>query len=292
MHYSSESWIDNNEENIMKYLVLGSAGQIGDCLCSYLRDKGHDVLEFDMVDNQFQDLRVRENEILEDLISKSDFIYFLAFDVGGSRYLAKYQHTFDFLHNNVRLMSNTFELIKKHNKKFIFASSQMSNMSYSPYGVAKAIGERYTDALDGLTVKFWNVYGPEKDLEKSHVITDFILKAKDTGVIDMLSDGLEQRQFLHADDCSDCLLELSLVYDKLDKSREYHITNFKWNSIIDVANIVASNFDDVKIIPGESKDVVQLDKRNEADDYILNFWNPKIELEEGIKMIIKQMEIS
>ena len=276
----------------MKYLVLGSAGQIGDCLCSYLRDKGHDVLEFDMVDNQFQDLRVRENEILEDLISKSDFIYFLAFDVGGSRYLAKYQHTFDFLHNNVRLMSNTFELIKKHNKKFIFASSQMSNMSYSPYGVAKAIGERYTDALDGLTVKFWNVYGPEKDLEKSHVITDFILKAKDTGVIDMLSDGLEQRQFLHADDCSDCLLELSLVYDKLDKSREYHITNFKWNSIIDVANIVASNFDDVKIIPGESKDVVQLDKRNEADDYILNFWNPKIELEEGIKMIIKQMEIS
>ena len=275
----------------MKYLVLGSAGQIGDCLCSYLRDKGHNVLEFDMVDNQFQDLRIQENEILEDLISKSDFIYFLAFDVGGSRYLAKYQHTFNFLHNNVRLMSNTFELIKKHNKKFIFASSQMSNMSYSPYGVAKAIGERYTDALNGLTVKFWNVYGPEKDLEKSHVITDFILKAKDTGVINMLSDGLEQRQFLHADDCSDCLLELSLVYDKLDKSREYHITNFKWNSIIDVANIVASNFDDVKIIPGEAKDAVQLDKRNEADDYILNFWNPKIELEEGIKMIIKQMEV-
>lgn len=276
----------------MKYLVLGSAGQIGDCLCSYLRNKGHDVLEFDIVNNQLQDLRIYNNEILEDLINKCDFIYFLAFDVGGSRYLAKYQHTFDFLHNNVRLMSNTFELIKKHNKKFIFASSQMSNMSYSPYGVAKAIGERYTDALDGLTVKFWNVYGPEKDLEKSHVITDFILKAKDTGVINMLSDGLEQRQFLHADDCSDCLLELSLVYDKLDKSREYHITNFKWNSIIDVANIVASNFDNVKIVPGESKDVVQLDKRNEADDYILKFWNPKIELEEGIKMIIKQMEIS
>ena len=108
----------------------------------------------------------------------------------------------------------------------------------------------------------------------------------------MLSDGSEQRQFLHADDCSDCLLELSLVYEKLDKSREYHITNFKWNSIIDVANIVASNFDNVKIVPGESKDMVQLDKRNEADDYILNFWNPKIELEEGIKMIIKQMEVS
>ena len=273
----------------MKYLVLGSAGQIGDCLCSFLKNKGHDVLEFDIVNNQLQDLRIYNNEILEDLINKCDFIYFLAFDVGGSRYLAKYQHTFDFLHNNVRLMSNTFELIKKYNKKFIFASSQMSNMSYSPYGVAKAIGERYTDALNGLTVKFWNVYGPEKDLEKSHVITDFILKAKNTGVIDMLSDGTEQRQFLHADDWSECLLELSLAYNKLDKSREYHITNFKWNSIIDVANIVASNFDNIKIIPGKSKDMVQLDKRNEADEYILKFWTPKIDLEEGIQMVIKEM---
>ena len=273
----------------MKYLVLGSAGQIGDCLCSFLKNKGLDVLEFDIVNNQLQDLRIYNNEILEDLINKCDFIYFLAFDVGGSRYLAKYQHTFDFLHNNVRLMSNTIELIKKYNKKFIFASSQMSNMSYSPYGVAKAIGERYTDALNGLTVKFWNVYGPEKDLEKSHVITDFILKAKNTGVIDMLSDGTEQRQFLHADDCSECLLELSLAYNKLDKSREYHITNFKWNSIIDVANIVASNFDNIKIIPGKSKDMVQLDKRNEADEYILKFWTPKIDLEEGIQMVIKEM---
>ncbi len=273
----------------MKYLVLGSAGQIGDCLCNYLQNKNHEVLRFDVVDNESHDLRIHNNTILEEMVNECDFIYFLAFDVGGSRYLAKYQHTFEFLHNNVRLMSNTFELIKKYNKKFIFASSQMSNMSYSPYGVAKAIGERYTDSLGGLTVKFWNVYGPEKDLEKSHVITDFIIKAKTTGVIDMLSDGTEVRQFLHADDCSDCLLTLSNCYDDIDKSREYHVTNFKWNSILEVANIIASNFDNVKIVPGESKDMVQLDKRNEADEYILNFWKPKIDLEEGIKMIIKEI---
>jgi len=179
----------------MKYLVLGSAGQIGNCLCSYLKNKGHEVFEFDIEDNQFQDLRIDNNKILEDLINKCDFIYFLAFDVGGSRYLTKYQHTFDFLHNNVKLMSNTFELIKKYNKKFIFASSQMSNMSYSPYGVAKAIGERYTDSLNGLTVKFWNVYGLENNLEKSHVITDFILKAKNTGYIDMYQVGWNKDNF-------------------------------------------------------------------------------------------------
>jgi len=273
----------------MKYLILGSAGQIGDCLCTYLEDRGKEVLKFDIVHSSGEDLRIHNNDILEKKIAECDFIFFLAFDVGGSRYLAKYQHTFDFLHNNIRLMANTFELIKKYNKEFIFASSQMSNMSYSPYGVAKAIGERYTESLNGLTVKFWNVYGPERDMEKSHVITDFIVKAKETGEINMLSDGTELRQFLHADDCSECLLQLSIKFNDVDKNREYHITNFKWNSIMDIAEIIAEKIGNTNVIPGDTKDAVQLDKRNEPDDHILNFWNPKIDIETGIEMIINEM---
>ena len=37
--------------------------------------------------------------------------------------------------NNLLIMSNVFSLLKKHNRKFIFASSQMSNMDFSPYGI-------------------------------------------------------------------------------------------------------------------------------------------------------------
>ena len=139
----------------MKYLVLGSAGQIGVPLCEHLRKSGHTVCEFDIEDSSLQDLRIESNELLEQEVINCDFIIFLAFDVGGSRYLAKYEHTFDFIQNNVKLMSNTFELISKHNKPFIFSSSQMSNMSYSPYGAAKTVGETYTSILGGLTVKFW-----------------------------------------------------------------------------------------------------------------------------------------
>ena len=200
----------------MKCLVLGSSGQIGDPLCNYLEKQGHEAIRFDIVDGWHYDLRTYRNELLESKIKEADFVYFLAFDVGGSRYLAKYQHTFEFLHNNIQIMQNTFEYLEMYKKKFIFASSQMSSMSWSPYGVAKAVGERYTKALDGLVVKFWNVYGPEKDLEKAHVITDFILKAKNDKVIDMLSDGTEVRQFLHADDCSKCMLILSQEYDNID----------------------------------------------------------------------------
>ena len=271
----------------MKYLVLGSTGQIGSELCKFLKKEGHKVLTFDIEDDSIQDLRVRG--MVNSLVNESDFVMFLAFDVGGSRYLKKYQHTYDFIDNNARLMVHTFDALKSYRKPFIFASSQMSNMSYSPYGIAKALGESYTRALNGIIVKFWNVYGPEHNLEKSHVITDFILKAKDYGHITMLTDGKEERQFLHAEDCSNALVILSKQYNEIDRSQELHITNFEWNTILEVADIINETFS-CKITPAVEKDTVQLNKRNEPDPYILNFWKPIISLKEGIGKIIKEIK--
>ena len=179
-----------------KFLILGSEGQIGNHLKEYLTKKGHKVFEFDLVRSKNEDLRLDKNNKLIKKIKKSDFIYFLAFDVGGSRYLKKYQNTFQFISNNLRLMENTFSLIKKYKKPFLFASSQMSNMIYSPYGLLKNIGEKYSEILGGLTVKFWNVYGIEKDLKKSHVITDFVLMALKQKKIKMLTNGKEKRIFV------------------------------------------------------------------------------------------------
>jgi nucleoside-diphosphate-sugar epimerase len=274
----------------MKYLVLGSAGQVGVPLCEYLKNLNHEVLTFDIVDNDEEDLRIPNNIKLDEYMKECDFVFFLAWDVGGSRYLAKYQDTFDFIQNNVKIIANVFDSIKKYNKPFIFASSQMANMSYSTYGITKALGEKAAAALNGITVKFWNVYGPEHDLEKSHVITDFIIKAKTTGVIDMLTDGTEYRQLLHALDCSKCLYTLSINYQKLSRDQEYHVTSFEWVSIMQVADTVAKQFSGTIIKPAISKDSVQQDKRNEADTSILNYWKPEITLDEGIKDIIKFME--
>ena len=140
----------------MKVLNLGSSGQIGAYLTEYLRKKGHEVIEYDKNLGPQYNLTAIPSTWLESCIKEADFVFFLAFDVGGSRYLKKYQNTFDFINNNTRLMANVFGLLEKHNKRFVFASSQMSNMSYSPYGVMKRVGELYTTSLKGLTVKFWN----------------------------------------------------------------------------------------------------------------------------------------
>ena len=279
----------------MKITVLGSGGQIGAYLTEYLREKGHKVHEFDVVNGVHQDMTTIPNPELHRVIMDTDFVFFLAFDVGGSRYLKKYQHTFDFINNNARIMVNVFDLLKKYHKKFVFASSQMSNMSYSPYGVMKRVGEMYTQNLNGRIVKFWNVYGIEKDPEKSHVITDFIRKGFEEGEFEMMTDGTEERQFLYAEDCCKALETVMECYTDFSVDDPLHITSFRSDTIKDVASIIQGCFNrigmhDVKIKPGLAKDSVQMDKRNEADNYITGWWLPETNLGAGIQKVFDEMK--
>ena len=99
-----------------KILILGSSGQIGSHLEKYLYKKNLKVIKFDILMGKSFDLRDFKNTKLEKSIKNSDFVYFLAFDVGGSRYLKRYQKTFDFMINNLLIMSNVFRLLKKHKK--------------------------------------------------------------------------------------------------------------------------------------------------------------------------------
>jgi len=277
--------------------ILGSSGQIGAYLTTYLRNKGYKVYEFDVVRSPLEDLTYFPNSLLEAKIRDSDFVFFLAFDVGGSRYLAKYQHTFDFINNNTRLMAQTFALLKKYKKQFVFASSQMSNMSYSPYGVLKRVGELYTKSLKGLTVKFWNVYGIEHDEEKSHVITDFIRKGfevENGGIVNMLTDGTEERQFLYAEDCCEALETVMNCFSDFKVDDPLHITSFRTTTIKEIADIITGlfNIEGKQVIfkAAEAKDAVQQNKKNEADTYITGWWLPQTNIQDGIMKVFNGMK--
>ena len=278
----------------MKVLILGSNGQIGAYLTEYLKEKGHDVREFDVSNGVLQDLTLIPSPHLHSAIMTADFVYFLAFDVGGSHYLKKYQHTFGFIDNNTRMMANVFHYIERYKKPFVFASSQMSNMSYSPYGVMKRVGELYTKSLGGLIVKFWNVYGIETDMEKAHVITDFIAKGFETGTIDMMTDGTEQREFLYAEDCCEALETVMDKYSDFTSDDELHITSGVSTSILEIAQQIQLYFGgeekEVEIIPAASKDEVQKDARNIPDPYIRKWWEPKTNIVDGITKVFNEMK--
>ena len=278
----------------MNVAVLGSSGQIGAYLTDYLRKKGHLVREFDIVNGYHEDMTHIPNPFLRNVIMDSDFVFFLAFDVGGSHYLKKYQHTFKFIDNNTRMMANVFGHLKDYKKPFVFASSQMSNMSYSPYGVMKRVGELYTKSLNGLIVKFWNVYGIEKDMEKAHVITDFIHKGFESGVINMMTDGTEAREFLYAEDCCEALEKIMEEYSNLSSDDELHITTGVYTSILEIAQEIRKLFNDigkeVEVIPSEKKDEVQKDARNEPDSFIRKIWQPKTSVKDGLKKVFEVMK--
>ena len=275
-----------------KILILGSEGQIGGHLVEFFKNKKNfKVTKFDIVLGKKFDLRNVNNILLEKCIKNSDFVFFLAFDVGGSRYLKKYQKTFNFMSNNLSIMTNVFLLLKKHKKKFIFASSQMSNMDFSPYGTLKRLGEDITNSLNCLYVKFWNVYGVEKDIEKSHVITDFVLMALKKKRIDMLTNGNESREFLYADDCSEGLFKIMKNFKLfIRKKRELHLTTSKKIKIIKIAKIIkkilARENIQIQIFPSKKKDDLQKNVNNPSNNFLLKYWKPQFKIEQGIGQVI------
>jgi len=275
----------------MKYLVLGSSGQIGQCLVKYLKKLNHVVIEYDIQRSVLEDLCFSEDyhlkkDILEYYINNCDFVFFLAWDVGGSKYLSLYDNTFGLIHNNISIMKNTFSMIKKYKKPFIFTSSQMSNMNHSSYGITKNIGEKYTNSLGGLWVRLWNVYGYEHVNPKSHVITDFIEMALN-GDIFMKSNGAESRQFLYVEDCCEALYLLSCKYNNIPREEELHITSYVWTTIEKIAQIISSKCG-CNYIKSSLNDVVQLNIKEKPNKNILKYWKPQTDIETGIEYILQR----
>jgi len=73
-----------------------------------------------------------------------------------------------------------------------------------------------------------------------------------------------------------------------------HITSFHSNSIKEIADIIQGQFNkinrSIKITPGLAKDSVQMDKRNEANNYIMNWWLPKTTIDQGIAKVFNEMK--
>lgn len=84
----------------------------------------------------------------------------------------------------------------------------------------------------------------------------------------MLTDGTEERQFLHCDDCAECLVALMDRYEILDDVTD--VSSFEWTSIREIADLISP-----KVICG---DIVSPNIKNEPRRNVLEFWKPTISL--------------
>lgn len=259
----------------MKNLVIGSSGFIGTPFCKFLEEQGEEVVRFDIRIKKSQDARSYKFNL-----DRIDRIYFLAWDVGGSKYLFNENVQLSQLQWNLALLKNVLDQMEKKRKEFLFVSSQFADDCDTVYGVTKKLGEVWTGLIGGKCVRVWNAYGVmEKNNEKSHVISDFVHQAVTRGKITMMTDGEEWRQFTHVDDLARAF-HLSLN-DKSSKKYIFDASSYEWVQIKQVAKII-SRFTGAKIQYGAKKG---------ANHKAFNMgrvpsWLPQVSLTEGIKKMI------
>ena len=255
---------------------MGSEGFVGRPLSQYLRSIGEKVVECDLKLGGEYDLR----KIKVDF-DGIDRVYFLAWDVGGAKYLYREEYQLRQLDWNMKLLSNVMPQLQISKTPFLFVSSQLAEESNTVYGVTKRLGEVWTNLLGGHQVRLWNVYGPlEEPSQRTHVVSDFVYQAITTGEIRMLTAGDEQRQFIHIQDVCKALhhvisSELQGIYD---------VTSLEWMTIRRLADMIA-DCTEAKVIPGDRVGNTTLTRiRGQVPN-----WSPLVKIEDGLAMMVDEM---
>ena len=263
----------------MKILLLGGEGFIGRYFSEFLLECGHQVEVVDLRSGLAQDLRFIKLRNLH----LFDRVYFLAWDVGGSKYLTNKGSYIGQFESNLKLINNIFPQLEVSEVPYLFTSSQLAGSDSTPYSLTKLTGEIMSSQhKTGWQVRQWNVYGAyEEEGIKSHVITDMIAQAVRTKKINLLTTGEEQRQFIHIQDVCAAYLD---VFNHSNKEI-YNITSNRWVSISEVANIVAE-LTNSKVTRGE---LLGLNPVANGGVSLPN-WSAKVPLEEGIEKLVKSFQ--
>jgi nucleoside-diphosphate-sugar epimerase len=257
-------------------LVVGSEGFVGKPLCAYLETAGEAVVRFDIKRNSNEDAREARLP-LEGI----DRVYFLAWDVGGAKYLYREDSQFRQLDWNLKLLLNVMPQLQESGIPFLFVSSQLAEEYDTVYGVTKRLGEIWTHLMKGVRVRLWNVYGPiEEPTERTHVVSDFVYQAVFNRKIEMMTTGEEQRHFIHIDDvCQAFHLAMSRNLQGV-----YDVSSFEWVKVKELAQIIA-DVTGAELIPGSkvgSTPVTPIRGK-------IPGWHAQISLEEGLRRLISAM---
>jgi len=253
-------------------IILGGEGLIGTALGRKLSALGERTVVYD-IKSGF-DLR----SSVPDEHPGNAYYWFLAWDVGGAKYIMDEGAQADILRSNLRLCDRVFGWLDRRGARYTFTSTQMVNYP-NAYGITKGVGEYWARlAGRGLIARLWNVYDAEEPSVRSHVIPDLVQQGRG-GDIRLQTDGTERRQFLHADDCAE-----GLIRQRESGQPLAEITTGSWVPIREVAEIIGRLMG-ARVHPGPAPGYESLIEPR----HTLPGWSPRIELETGLRMVIAAM---
>ena len=314
----------------MKILVTGGSGFLGSNLCKRLLEEGNEVTALDNLvtgnEDNVKDLKQNPNfkfvnmDVLKisELEGEFDRVYHMASPASPN------------IHSKKSYMALPFETMKANtegtwaaaqfaldkNAKFLFAStsetygdptehpqkeSYRGNVSTvgarSVYDEAKRFGETITSAfiryknLDGRIIRIFNTYGPRMDLEDGRAVIEFVVRALKNDPIPIFGDGTQTRSFCYVDDLIDGIIKA--METEKTTGEIFNLGNPTEFTITDLAEVV-------KRVTGSTSEITYTEALPEDDPkkrkpditrarHQLK-WEPKVNLEEGLKKLITYLK--
>lgn len=304
-----------------KILVTGGAGFIGSHLCEKLVEQEHHVL---CVDNYFTGSYKNIKHLMDQKnfeVIRQDVCFPLYVEVDEIYNLACPASPIHYQHDPIQTMKtsvlgayNMLGLAKRTGAKILQASTseiygdpQIHPQVESYWGNVNPIGPRscYDEgkrAAETLfndyrrqhnvmakIVRIFNTYGPKMAINDGRVVSNFITQALQNEDITIYGDGSQTRSFCYIDDLVNGLLKMM---DSGSFTGPVNMGNPKEFTMLELAEkVIKKTNSKSKIIyknlpiddPKQRQPDISVAKR------ILE-WEPKIELEEGLKNTIHYFE--
>ncbi len=302
----------------MRVLVTGGAGFLGSHLCDRLLSEGHDVIAMD---------NFITGDVSNIAHIRSEKFHFIEYDVTNYIYIdgpldailhfASPASPIDYLELPIQTLKvgslgthKALGLAKAKKARFLLASTSEvygdplihpQDESYwgnvnpvGPRGVydeAKRFAEAMTMAyhryhdVDTKIVRIFNTYGPRMRINDGRVVPTFIAQALKGEPLTVFGDGRQTRSFCYVSDLIEGIYRLLLS----DHHDPVNIGNPNEMTILDFATAIAKIMDRPDCIEHKPKPIDDPQQRRpdiSKARKLLN-WEPKIDLEEGLRRTIQ-----
>ena len=304
-------------------LLTGAAGFIGSNLLTYLFKK-YPTYRFLVLDSltyagdiknipeeiqkskrfEFWYGDIRNSKLVDQLISKSDYVIHLAAETHVTRSIYDNSRFFETDVMGTQTVTNGVLQNKKTVKRFIHISTsevygtaldKKMDESHplnprSPYAAAKAGADRLvysyitTYDIPGVILRPFNVYGPNQHLEK--VIPRFITSCILDEYLTIHGDGMEMRDFSHVLDIANAIDLVLHAPDNKVRGETFNLGSGTGTTIGKLANkilnIMNVNKNMITCIGNRPGQVLKHEASANKIKSILG-WEPKIDFITGLK---------
>lgn len=294
-----------------KFLVTGGAGFIGTNLVKEFLAQGHEVVVFDnyaagrkpervLPGANYIEGDIRNFGILSQACKGIDGICHLA---ALPRVTYSVEHPVETNEVNISGTLNVLLAARDNKvKRVIFASSSsvygnqdkypvkedFISLPVSPYALHKFAGEHYCRLFSDLygvetvSLRYFNVYGPYFDPDGPYalVVGKFLKQKKEGRPMTVCGDGEYFRDYTHVSDVVRANI-LAMNSRQVGKGEIFNVGNGNPHSVNEIVKLIGGEFVFVPPRPGD----VRITHADIAKAKEILGWEPKINLEEGIKRL-------